>query len=379
MDWTSNTSHQQQSQAAMVTMDACTFAFASPNNRWSELTIEVSSSQIEEDQQPMEIDQRSTVTEKPRPYRCSLCPKSFPLQKTLNRHTRTVHFENSYPCHICSQTFSREDVRNRHEVEQHGDKDGTVECVFCGAQIRERAMDGHIQSRTCQEAQQKSLKSNSSNVDLCHCDGSLVVELEAIRDPLLLCALLALRSVENGCNEWLQSTTLDIAPTVSKLKPTIEILELQSYVITAITRQIRDAKIDCALYAAIDMLREILAAMYGLKEMRCHIETTNSLLDQFTKAQGLRTRSKFVGLVQQCLKNALEEAGSAGLLRRTSLGFTLRRCPQEQETYKYRIFDPLVWQFPLPFFQIMLDEYPDSIEHTDYHHQASGCRLSHNY
>ena len=85
-------------------------------------------------------------------YKCSLCPQSFPVRKSLLRHLRTVHQAKAFFCPPCDKAFIRKDTLDRHIAEQHSDKATTVTCMACGRHVGERTFHEHLDSQVCNHA-----------------------------------------------------------------------------------------------------------------------------------------------------------------------------------------------------------------------------------
>lgn len=57
-----------------------------------------------------------------RPFRCSICSRSFTRQENLKRHVRTHHQGDqgrTFACSRCGSCFSRSDLRKRHTENCH--------------------------------------------------------------------------------------------------------------------------------------------------------------------------------------------------------------------------------------------------------------------
>nr|XP_032528356.1 zinc finger protein 852-like [Danaus plexippus plexippus] len=65
-----------------------------------------------------------------RPYRCSMCPKSFTMPLFLQIHTRTHTGERPYECQHCPKAFSNKAALLRHDRVHTGVK--PYECPQCG-------------------------------------------------------------------------------------------------------------------------------------------------------------------------------------------------------------------------------------------------------
>jgi uncharacterized Zn-finger protein len=49
------------------------------------------------------------------PYKCALCPKSFKLKNTLNRHMKNHTGQKPYMCKACNKSFVRKDILAGHK------------------------------------------------------------------------------------------------------------------------------------------------------------------------------------------------------------------------------------------------------------------------
>ena len=92
----------------------------------------------------------------PRAKQTTTCPECGEelLQKTLQRHIETVHTKQTpLRCAQCAKTFYRKDYLLRHCREKHDDAAETVECMYCGKQVRQRYLNEHWKGRKCMNAQ----------------------------------------------------------------------------------------------------------------------------------------------------------------------------------------------------------------------------------
>ena len=56
-------------------------------------------------------------------FGCDVCPRTFPLKKTRDRHKESVHNKQQiFPCGLCPCVFTRKDIRKRHLEEKHNGK-----------------------------------------------------------------------------------------------------------------------------------------------------------------------------------------------------------------------------------------------------------------
>ena len=244
------------------------------------------------------------------PLKCLHCARLFARRKTLKRHLRTVHASRTYPCSCCSRTFSRNDVRRRHEREQHKDETGTIECMFCGSHVRERALTGHMESQRCKDTQH-AINVPQINGTAIY-DEFWIAELRPMSDPLLLCAHLVLQcGLQSRSYSPVYSNGESAAATsdCSIVKPTIELLELQNYVTRSILEQTQADSYDCRLLVAVDVLSQCLEGMYGPIATVQHRDRAESFIEHLTNlhTQGLDDEQRY-RFYSETAKNAFGEA-----------------------------------------------------------------------
>ena len=117
----------------------------------------------------------------PRAKQTTTCPEcgKVLLQKTLQRHIETSHTKwTALRCPQCPKTFYRKDHLLRHGREKHDDAAETVECVYCGKQVRQRYMNEHWKGRKC-------MSKHVVTTELGH-----HVSAESMADPLIIGACL---------------------------------------------------------------------------------------------------------------------------------------------------------------------------------------------
>ena len=130
-------------------------------------------------------------------FMCEVCGHRFPLKKTLNRHLQTVHQQRTFQCPDCPRKFNRKDIMTRHHTEQHGEKAdeaGTVECMTCGDNVRERALEGHLKSRKCREGGNRhGDPGDAATIQRHKQDGTSVftsLGIASLSNPFYICAHL---------------------------------------------------------------------------------------------------------------------------------------------------------------------------------------------
>ena len=222
-------------------------------------------------------------------FSCRFCDRSFPQKKTLKRHMRAVHQKQAFRCPECPRTFNRADIRERHRAEQHGEKAEPIECMNCGAMVRERTLRGHLETRRCRNARVKSeqsirrVASHGESHDVDHTISWL--RIGDILDPLLLSACLFVQiqpymksnwSIDSNRSPSEDSLTGCYTPS---LAPSTEILELQGYVMRAIARRLNDRTVDHALVAALWLFTDAYRAINGPEHNKVHEQALSPLLD----------------------------------------------------------------------------------------------------
>lgn len=64
-------------------------------------------------------------TDKPRPYVCATCTRSFARLEHLKRHERSHTKEKPFQCPVCERSFARRDLLLRHKQKLHANYQGT--------------------------------------------------------------------------------------------------------------------------------------------------------------------------------------------------------------------------------------------------------------
>ncbi|KAL7837264.1 hypothetical protein SRHO_G00269750 [Serrasalmus rhombeus] len=75
--------------------------------------------------------------EKPRPYRCDLCEKSYSYAQVLEIHRRTHTGERPYHCRFCGRRFNQQSHLKYHERIHTGER--PFGCSLCGKRFIQRS------------------------------------------------------------------------------------------------------------------------------------------------------------------------------------------------------------------------------------------------
>ena len=213
----------------------------------------------------------SELSELASPFTCSTCGTRFPLRKTLNHHQQTVHRQSSFVCAHCKKGFKRNDVKDRHEAEQHSGEDGTVECVRCRKRVRERALNGHLESRKYQQIRQHGVASIATTrthgiEDQLRILKSL--DVISVCHPLRLCANLIAKTGPSAARDF---SMMERWKRWLKLKsPGRECLRLYDLSIRTMRTWIGSSNIDHALICAVVAFALAEARVIGDKNLIIH-------------------------------------------------------------------------------------------------------------
>lgn len=174
-------------------------------------------------------------------HTCSLCRRSFPQKKTLDRHMGTVHHPNlqlSFVCATCGLAFKRKDILIRHRMTQHGEQ-RKVQCSICRRRLRPRALAQHWNSRVCREAAKTQTDNNSNRalravaVSAATRSTSVPGALPAVMDLLLISVWLFTKLRPWGRGQESHDIWLLKSRVVA---PSVEVLELNGLAYRSITK-----------------------------------------------------------------------------------------------------------------------------------------------
>lgn len=137
----------------------------------------------------------ASATDRPRPFPCDSCGRSFLRTGDLNRHKATVHQKiRKAKCDICGGTYGHRGDLNRHITRVH-DKGEFRQCPMCGATFQSQAAFSAHQKIHVKRAQ------NGMPFPCQHCRKAFATEAE--RD--IHCAqnhsVLKVKCNHDGCNE----------------------------------------------------------------------------------------------------------------------------------------------------------------------------------
>ncbi|KAG9260536.1 zinc finger protein 3-like [Astyanax mexicanus] len=82
--------------------------------------------------------------ERPRPYRCDLCDKSYSYAQVLETHRRTHTGERPYDCRFCGRRFNQKCHLKYHEKIHTGEKPHS--CSLCGKRFIQKSQ---MKRHTC--------------------------------------------------------------------------------------------------------------------------------------------------------------------------------------------------------------------------------------
>ena len=88
----------------------------------------------------------STVHNKIKPFKCDLCPISFPQKGGLKMHINIVHKKlRPYKCGNCEESFSFKKTLVRHQIIKHEHKTNAFECKVCSKTFIDHvALGSHV-------------------------------------------------------------------------------------------------------------------------------------------------------------------------------------------------------------------------------------------
>ena len=215
--------------------------------------------------------------------KCPICDRSM-LKRVLDRHLRTVHQQGSdYECSLCGEKFIRPDSVSRHEREQHGDKTGLVECIMCGANVRERYLNDHFRSRKCSDsqAQKDRLDWNATPLLRDNTLGSISNQTgDSVGDLDSLCAYLFVRCTPFGRFDCAFENASFRVFYYPEGKVTVDILELQRLAIRSITRRLENTSWRQHLREALELFTLANIMINGPSSGEGHWRALKKLLGQ---------------------------------------------------------------------------------------------------
>ena len=92
-----------------------------------------------------------------RPYSCQHCDKAFTCSKQLKVHLRTHTKEKPYKCEICGKCFGYNHVLKLHQVAHFGEK--IYKCTICDSTFnKKKHLEAHIRSHKEQAAMLPSIE-----------------------------------------------------------------------------------------------------------------------------------------------------------------------------------------------------------------------------
>ena len=253
---------------------------------------------------------------------CQVCGLVI-LKKTLPRHVRVKHHQQRQllPCSYCDRTFSRMDIVERHEREQHGEDIGTVECVYCGQDIRQRAIKDHFRSRKCREARASPKELERDSPSCRAQSGTSVFQglgVEAAMDSILVCSYFLvnaalLRIALNAKLEISQDDALPLNTTHVPRQIHVELWELRGLAIRLTRKRLANIYAHDSAIAEVFSLALADLDIFGEQSEYCeahikHLESNKRSLNRLQEAG-----ERMDGAAKATFDNAWRNALSKGL------------------------------------------------------------------
>lgn len=171
---------------------------------------------------------------------CPICGRNM-LKRTLQRHLRAMHslvvgqLAAVLRCNACGEIFGRKDNLNRHILTQHDRKDDQIECLTCGASVRERSLGEHYSCQKCLSAQRFNRMELCMNIvknwqgNACSLNNLGRFAPESVLNPFMVACVLCTRF----------PYYLDLSAGSREFRP-IEYLQLRGLALRTVSRRLDD-------------------------------------------------------------------------------------------------------------------------------------------